>query len=975
VSIQSYFDLTGDGTMNVSILNKQQQKAKTHTNKPLLIIAGPGSGKTFTLIERISYLVLEKKVKPENILISTFTEKAAKEIITRISNKLLEIDQVVNLDEMYIGTIHSICLRFIDENIEYTQLKKNYRIFDQFEQQYFVYRKLKEFEKLEDYTELIDGEKMGRWRQSSTLVKYINKISEELVDPDKLIASDVLAISALGRVYKKYLELMADENALDFSSIQTQAFYLLEKNPCILEKIREAISYIMIDEYQDTNTVQEKILLKIAGDNPNVCVVGDDDQGLYRFRGATIRNILEFPNNFEEYECEVVKLETNYRSHPGIVDFYNSWMEELPWSENGKKFRYSKNIKPQEKDFPDYTSVIKVIGEDTIEDWQENVFKFIKSLEESGKLEDYNQIAFLFRSVKNPDVKRLAEYLESKSIPVYSPRSCLFFDRPEIKYLIGAFLFLFPQVVEEVFNKRYAGNEVLDYYKECMRSLNQETQKNDPELLHWISTYAKNHFSVAENLDYAFSGLLYRLFQFKTFSNYLDGPVGGVVDSRESRNISIFTKIITRYEYLHNLTVITPKNIEYNVSRLFNIYLKFLYEGGIEEYEDMSEYAPSGCVSFLTIHQSKGMEFPVVFVGSLNLSPRKQYSEIDVILQENYYAKDSFEPLEKTKYYDFWRLFYTAFSRAQNLLVLTCKETTHRKKRQRKIPTKYFDKLYDIVPKWSTNYDLCKLKISKIKNSNIKNAYSFTSHILLYENCPLQYKFFKELGFIPIRVSSTVFGTLVHQTIEDIHKAVLRGEPHSRIEEKAEDWFSKNYKSLVKKEKVYLQQRTQEAAVKQIKRYVEKHKTKWHLIKDTEVDVSLVKPEYILNGTIDLIKGENDTVELVDFKSEKKPDLQANKDKIDRYRQQLEVYAHLVEERTGRKVSKLHLYYTGAGESENPYVTFQKKDSSITKTVEVFDEIVDKIEKKDYVVKKRDPKICKECDMRFFCDKKGGKNG
>ena len=140
-----------DKMLGLENATESQKEAITTTEGPLLIIAGPGTGKTFTLVERTIYLIAEKNVKPENIMIATFTEKAAKEIITRITNELDKLDMYVNINEMYIGTFHSICLRILKENIEYTNLKKNYRMIDEFEQEYLIYQNMKKFEKIENF--------------------------------------------------------------------------------------------------------------------------------------------------------------------------------------------------------------------------------------------------------------------------------------------------------------------------------------------------------------------------------------------------------------------------------------------------------------------------------------------------------------------------------------------------------------------------------------------------------------------------------------------------------------------------------------------------------------------------------------------------------------------------------------------------------------------------------------------------------
>ena len=276
---------------------ESQKEAITTTEGPLLIIAGPGTGKTFTLVERTIYLIAEKGVKPENIMIATFTEKAAKEIITRITNELDKLDMYVNINEMYIGTFHSICLRILKENIEYTNLKKNYRMIDEFEQEYLIYQNMRKFEKIENFN-LLHQTQISGWRMSQYLADYINNVSEELVDVQLLLNDEKPDIKAIGEVINLYNEIISKSNYIDFTHIQTETYELFNNNPEVLKKLNEKIKYVMIDEYQDTNYVQERLTFMLAGKEQNICVVGDDDQGLYRFRGATIRNIIEFPEKF-----------------------------------------------------------------------------------------------------------------------------------------------------------------------------------------------------------------------------------------------------------------------------------------------------------------------------------------------------------------------------------------------------------------------------------------------------------------------------------------------------------------------------------------------------------------------------------------------------------------------------------------------------------------------------------------------------
>ena len=954
--------------------NPQQLEAILATDGPVLIIAGPGSGKTFTLVERIVHLITQKGVAPESLLVVTFTDKAARELTTRISNRLAELDIQFNLNEMYLGTFHSICLRLLEDYREFTRLKRSFTLFDQFDQQYFLYQHIKDFRVLPDAELVMGGDQMGRWGQSENLLKWLNKVSEEALDVSALATATEAEIRALATCFAKYQELLNEHNSLDFSGIQYEALKLLEQYQEVLAQLRDKLTYLMVDEYQDTNTIQERILLLLAGDRRNLCVVGDDDQGLYRFRGATIRNILEFPALFEEGQCKQVRLTVNYRSHPDIIRFYNEWMKEQTWDDGTRAFRFAKQIVPREGEFPDLPTAVRLAASDEKDEttnWHAEVLAFLNGLKASGQLSDWNQVAFLFRSVKSDKVVSLARFLEKEGVPVFSPRSNMFFEREEIRLMIGALIFLFPQ-----FPKVRAWAEgvtlpIWNYYDQlCFKPFIDELRKpeNKP-LLEWARPLAKRHAVLTQNTDYSFSGLFYQLLQFPLFSRFLESEAVFSVDKgRAARNLGTFSKLLTKFEYLHYVSVLNPEFLEKNLRDLFNQFMRFLVDGGIGEYEDEAEYAPKGCVSFLTIHQSKGLEFPVVVCGSLEAVPRKQYSPLDVLLEDGgYLSKERFEPLEHIKHFDFWRLFYTAFSRAQNLLVLATQE----KQGRGKSPSKYFERLFYELPSWR-DIDLSALTYEAVKQINLKHEYSFTSHITVFENCAEQYRFFKELEFAPIRESPMLFGTLVHQTIEDIHKTVLRGEESTLSQEKIESWFSANYSMLSKKERVYLAATSQRAALLHVLRYFERENGNWDRIKEAEVEISLIKDQYILKGSVDLIRGEHDTVEIIDFKSEKKPDMEKDRDRLRQYQHQLEVYAHLVEERTGQKVSRMHLYYTGE-DGGNPYVSFTKDDRAIGKTIARFDDIVARIERQDYQIAARPAKLCQNCDMRAYCDNKNWK--
>ena len=554
--------------------NNGQKEAISSANGPVLITAGPGTGKTYTLVQRAIYLIEECGVQPENLFIATFTEKAAKELITRITNELARRNITANVNEMYVGTFHSLCLRILKENLEYTRLKKNYRLLDAFDQKYTVFQNIYQFRNIPNVDAVLPDS--GAWKQSEAICGYVNNLSEELVSPDDLERDVDPAISAMGTILRTYQKLLNDNNLMDFSSIQVETYRLLTEHSEILEELQTKITHLMVDEYQDTNYIQEQLVFLLAGKKKNICVVGDDDQGLYRFRGATIRNILEFPQKFNAGECKVVSLVVNYRSNTDIVDFYNTWMAttegakfKFQWGE----FRYNKKIVAHTQVKLSSPAVVKLSGVDDEDEWHENILKFIHRLKDSGKLTDYNQIAFLFSSVKHPKVKALADFLEKNQINVYSPRSDMFFERYEVRLTLGCLMLMFPRYVQGLENGDYSTlrPEHITYYRQCIMLANEHLLKpENKSLLRWIRQTGRIHVGLQGTTDYAYSGLLYQLFEYQPFQGMLDTDLNvGVVDIRPSRNLAKLSQIIGKFEYLHRVDTLNGKYI--NINALFDV--------------------------------------------------------------------------------------------------------------------------------------------------------------------------------------------------------------------------------------------------------------------------------------------------------------------------------------------------------------------------------------------------------------------
>ena len=197
--------------------NPQQLEAITSTEGPVLIIAGPGSGKTFTLVERVVFLIQKRKIEPEKLFVVTFTDKAARELTTRISNRVSEISLDINLHEMFLGTFHSVCLRILQDHQEFTRLKRNFTLLDQCDQQYFLYQSIKEFRAIPDAQLVMGSDQSGRWAQSEQLLKWLNKIREEALQSSMLESAPEPEVRALAHCFLKYEALLEENNCIDFS--------------------------------------------------------------------------------------------------------------------------------------------------------------------------------------------------------------------------------------------------------------------------------------------------------------------------------------------------------------------------------------------------------------------------------------------------------------------------------------------------------------------------------------------------------------------------------------------------------------------------------------------------------------------------------------------------------------------------------------------------------------------------------------
>ena len=937
-------------------LNIEQRKAVESTEGPLLIIAGAGSGKTRVLVERTLNLLVNKKVAPEKILISTFTDRASKELIGRITKRLDEHNEKINIGNIYIGTLHSIFLRLIDEYIEFSNFKEGYRVLEDMDQDFFIYSKLKYFKELQGYNEFFTGDNFCRnaWERAKKLKYWFNKINETGRTLDYIKDDSNERVVFLRDAHKLYENLLIEDNVLDFASIQREIYRMLSTKEEVLREIQEKIEYIMIDEYQDTNIIQEKIIFLIEGERKNICVVGDDDQGIYRFRGATVRNIIEFPSRFTDIQCKTIILNKNYRSHKDIITFCNRWINLINW----RGFRYEKNIEPLEEiEYSDRAGVVR-IGGNSDRAWKENIYKFIKTLKTTGKIEDYSQVAFLFKSTRSSRVKDLGSYLEERGIPVYSPRSKTFFYKKEIKLVMGALLAVFPQTKAYVLDNVYLGRTVA-YYKDCLGTLKKErTILEDVELYNWLLEKRKEYLNFGEEKRDNFSEIFYSLFAFKTFKNLINLEVEGAKDASATYNLGLFSKLLKQFEFISKLEKFTMENIERTLKYFFITHMKLLFEEELDEYENKGE-TPRGTVSFMTIHQAKGLEFPIVIVGSLENDPLIRDKADEEILEKLTGIYNEFEPEDQRERFDFWRVFYTAFSRAKNLLVLTSIENRSGGK---EIPARTFRPIYETIP-YFTDENFKDLDIDKHSGTELKESFSYTRDILLYDECPLKYRFLREYEFATLKTNEISYGLLVHQSIEAINKQGIKNPDTIFDDEIVKDIIEKSSNGLYNSIRALIRKVDKDRAFTVLKKYIEYIGNDWKNILSSEEKIYSVEDNYLLEGIVDLILKRDGKVQLIDFKTGKFQGYESENFHI--HKRQLEIYGYILKKKYLYEEMELYIYYVGDGEGSIIKVEADEKSLDIGKVE--FDNIVKNILDKRFERRAFSEESCKKCEFVAYC--------
>ena len=401
-------------------LDEGQREIIGHLDGPTLGIAGPGAGKTLAVALRGANILLQGRAGPEELVLCTYSRAAARELRQRFIALATAAGCPGDLSRVRIVTIHGLCRRILRSHARRAGLGPDFAVLNEDEQWRLLSQRFDDVFGPDVY--VLEGEGW-RWREPHLVIrharKYFERLCDELIDPGELIGSGDSFHAALGRCYRRYRDLLLDAGSADFDHLQRWVAELLEDDR-IADPISAGIRHLVCDEYQDTSYAQERILLRLSRGHGNICVVGDDDQGIYRFRGASVRNLLEFPDHFAG--CHAVELSVNYRSHPAIVDFCGQWMAAAAdWTNSapqGRPFRYPKTITPRDGGaHRKYPAVIRVKGQNAGNEGRQ-LAELVEFLKGEGVIARYDQVALLLHSVRGAAAIGYLDALERAGIPV-----------------------------------------------------------------------------------------------------------------------------------------------------------------------------------------------------------------------------------------------------------------------------------------------------------------------------------------------------------------------------------------------------------------------------------------------------------------------------------------------------------------------------------------------------------------------------
>ncbi len=928
-------------------LNLEQNKAVTHVDGPLLIIAGAGTGKTRVISSRISNLIKVEKISPSSVLALTFTEKAANEMVERVDDEM-----PLGYEELCIKTFHAFSDMLLREAGVEIGLDASFKIITQVDQWFFFKKHLFDFE-LDFYRPLGNPN-----RFIYSILTHFSRLKDELITPEAFLAhaesldgEERDKTVEIAKTYKKYQDLMIENNLLDFGDLTYYALELLNKRKSVLEEYQNRFKYIMVDEFQDTNYAQFQLVLKLASAHKNIVVVGDDDQSIYKWRGASLSNILQFEEKFPA--CKKVVLKENYRSSQNILD---------------SAYELITNNNPDRLEVKD--GIDKRLNSNIADDGQVEVHSFpnfmqessfvahkIKALNENGV--PFSEMAVLLRANKlaHPFIDEF-KYL---GIPyqVRNPKGLLALE--EIKDLV-ALLKTLANPYDDIALLRVLKMDVFAIPMERILKVLNKAKKDS--LFNSITATEDENMTIPGTEDpfQMVAALLRSLIEFSK-----KRPVGLITAEflRESGYLKYlldndkFEEVDNINQFAKHVASFEKDNVDLSV-RDFVAYLNLLEEASMPLA--MSSSTNKDAVQVLTAHGSKGLEFDHVFIVNAvkNRFPttnRRDTFNIPESLTKEIYPEGDFHIQEER------RLFYVSMTRARKHLYISYSMQYEGNKAWKPSPfiTEIVDKPAVLLTEHEESEDaLKKLQEFKEPNKAIFELPKFNKARLSYSQfdafstCPLKYNY-RYLLNVPSPPSHAAnFGSSVHNTLNDFYSLLKKGkkpdfEKMTELYEK--NWIPYGYDSWTH------ENTKKKRGLEIMKNFYEYNADPWVIPAYLERPFNIKVGDYWISGRIDRIDKLSDgTYEVIDYKTGKTRTVNDLKKDL-----QLSIYALACKNVFNIPVSKLTLYFL----ADNERVSTERSDDSLSELPGLLEQ---KILEMDESAFSANPGFhCSYCEFKLLC--------
>jgi len=961
-------------------LNKEQLEAIQYGKGPLLIIAGAGTGKTTVITERIKWLISQGLAKPAEILALTFTDKAAREMEERV-----DIAMPYGYTQMWISTFHAFCDRILRQEALHIGLDPRYNILTgaeaiQFLRQNLFRLDLKYFRPLGNPTKFLDG-----------LIGHFSRLKDEDVAPSEYLRWANVQCSMfnvqeeenekyleLAKAYQAYEELKVKESVMDFSDLIANTLGLFRARKNVLRQYQEQFKYILVDEFQDTNYAQNELAILLTRPEQNITVCADDDQAIYRWRGAAISNVIQFKDRFPK--AKIVSLTKNYRSTQEILDrayqlIQNNNPDRLEVKESiDKKLVAMRGLSGEKIEF---------LHADRVENEAEMVTKKISNLilRFGGQISNlrYSDFAILVRA--NNHAEAFVRALARAGIPYQFLGPGMLFRQPEVKDLI-AYLKVLTNFEDSVAMYRvlamdffeiaardlaaisnFAKKQNLSIFEACEKIKEVFVSQKTSEIVIRLVEMVHRHLGLikketAGQILYYFledSGILKKLTEY-----------GSPIEERRAQNISKFFDKLKTYE------------VEHEDASVFAVsdWIDLSFELGESPLAADFDWGEIEAVNILTVHSAKGLEFPIVFLVNLvnqrfpTIERREQIPIPAELIKEILPTGDYH--LEEER-----RLFYVGMTRARDRLFLTAADYYGEAKRERKISPFVIEALGDkaieqsAIKQLGDRGEASQLSILDWQKAEAAQPpsrpadklpinYLSYSQIDIFNTCPRQYRY-RYLQRIPVPPSAAQsFGDAIHKALLSFYKVAKEGKNPTKedlLRLLGENWSSLGYASKTHEEKMKKQGQEMLAG------FYEKAYDPKRLPRDLEQVFTIkVTPEFKVGGKIDRVDElEDGRIEILDYKTGRV----LKGEKIEQSLQ-MTVYALAAQDQGiyGKKAEEVVLSFYFFDTQEK--ISTRRTSEQLKEAKKALIEKKEEIEKSDFSPKPSN--MCEFCDFKLLCE-------